>query len=283
MSSRPVPSEAQVRALVSLLDDRNPDVVAKCRDRLVELGDAVAPILQEVADAGGPQRTVLLQLLRRIEAMPAETELFGLASDKQADIDLEVGAILLARCYDPRADGAAIGAGLDALAERLAPRLPEVKTPGALAALLCAFFAEEERFRGNDEDYYDPDNSFLHRVLVRRTGIPISLSAVYLLVGRRLGLSLFPIAMPSHFLLQCGPEGNLFIDAFGQGRTLTRSDCLRFLVQLGVGADMNYLAPVSDRVMLTRMAANLVTIASRREDTYESARWRRLFEALRGI
>ncbi|MBL8768308.1 MAG: transglutaminase family protein [Planctomycetes bacterium] len=283
MSSSQPSSDAQVRALISLLDDRSADVVARCRDRLMELGDAAVPMLREAAEGGGSLRTVLLQVLRQIEAKPAETELCALCADKSAEIDLEVGAILLARCHDPRADVASIRSGLDALAERLRPRVPEATTPGALAALLCAFFAEEEGFRGNDEDYYDPDNSFLHRVLARRTGIPISLSAVYLLVGRRLGLSLFPIAMPSHFLLQCGPEGQLFVDAFGHGRTLTRSDCVRFLVQLGVGADMNFLAPVGDRVMLTRMAANLVTISARREDPFESARWRRLFEALRGI
>jgi regulator of sirC expression with transglutaminase-like and TPR domain len=81
---------------------------------------------------------------------------------------------------------------------------------------------EQERFSGNRENYYDPDNSFLNRVLDRKTGIPITLSLIYIEVAGRLGLDMRGIGLPGHFItaLYHG-SGEIFIDPFNRGEILT--------------------------------------------------------------
>ncbi len=117
-------------------------------------------------------------------------------------------------------------------------------------------------FHGNRDDYYDPHNSFLNDVLDRRTGIPITLSLVYIEVGRHAGLELVGIGMPGHFLVGCADRGDLYVDAFSEGVLLARADCAARL--RGLRPDLvfrpEFLAPVGPRHILTRMLNNLLDI-----------------------
>ena len=81
---------------------------------------------------------------------------------------------------------------------------------------------QEEGLRGNAGEYYDPRNSFLNEVLDRKIGIPITLSVIYIEVGRRLGLSLVGVGFPGHFLVKhLGVDGEQILDPFVGGATLS--------------------------------------------------------------
>ncbi len=124
----------------------------------------------------------------------------------------------------------------------------------------------ELRFRGNSGDYYDPANSWLDRVIERRVGIPITLTVVAVEVGRRLGLDVWPVAMPGHVLVG-QPEG--WVDAFRGGELLDEDGCrARFESLAGPGAvfDDLFLAPAGSHTILIRMLANLRAIHSARGD-----------------
>jgi regulator of sirC expression with transglutaminase-like and TPR domain len=119
-------------------------------------------------------------------------------------------------------------------------------------------------FTGNSQDYYHPDNSLLNKVLERWTGIPISLSVLYLEVGWRLQLPVWGIGMPRHFIVGYGmPEDPVYIDVFNGGQILSEDDCLtlarvpqlhrrRFVKQ--------FLRPVTKKAILFRMLLNLKQI-----------------------
>jgi regulator of sirC expression with transglutaminase-like and TPR domain len=124
---------------------------------------------------------------------------------------------------------------------------------------------QEEGFRGNREDYYDPRNSFINDVLDRRLGIPISLALIYMEVARRIGFPLFGVGMPGHFLLKhYDIEGRqVLIDAFNGGNVLSAKDCQRRLSEIYEGQvafQPEFLMSVSRRQMLTRILNNLKTI-----------------------
>src|SRR5581483_11002036 len=125
-------------------------------------------------------------------------------------------------------------------------------------------------FRGNASNYYDPENSYIHKVLRHRAGIPVSLSSVCLLLARRLEwaqkpLPLFGIGLPGHFIVQFSfPEKKILIDPFGQGKIVTRKDCLALLRDQEIPFRESYLSPVSAHAILCRTITNLVHIYSDR-------------------
>jgi regulator of sirC expression with transglutaminase-like and TPR domain len=113
-------------------------------------------------------------------------------------------------------------------------------------------------FRGNTEQYQDPDNSYLDQVLRRRVGIPITLSVLTMEVGRRLGIGLDGVGMPGHFLIRHRADPGTFLDPFGGGRRLDADGCRALFTTLGgSGWEDSYLAPVGSRAILTRMLLNL--------------------------
>jgi regulator of sirC expression with transglutaminase-like and TPR domain len=127
-----------------------------------------------------------------------------------------------------------------------------------------------EWFRGNDEEYYDPRNSYLDDVLDRRLGIPITLSVVLLEVGRRLGIPLAGVSMPGHFLVRLLGDLPMFLDPFGGGRLLGEAECEeRFHLMQGAAApwDPRYLDPVPTIDIVGRILNNLRSVHLERQDS----------------
>ncbi len=149
---------------------------------------------------------------------------------------------------------------------------------GSAVARLNDFFFGALGFRGNDDDYYDPRNSYLNDVIDRRTGIPITLSTVYCEVGRRLGLPVHGVGFPGHFLVKCGlPGSEVIVDCF-HGRTLTREDCRDLLDSIQSGPERVPLADsmfdaASPREILSRMLNNLRRIHAGRKEYARAVRW----------
>lgn len=175
------------------------------------------------------------------------------------DIVLDQALLLLASA---RPDATTtVAEGLRAL-DRLADRCP-VPTLDALTRHL--FVAEG--FQGDRHDYHDPRNSYLDQVLARRTGMPITLCALLLEVGRRLDLRLDGVGMPGHFLVRDAADPTVFIDAYHDGVQLGTDGCeARFRAVHGSGAPFHpdYLEPVAARSIVTRVLNNLtVTFRSR--------------------
>jgi regulator of sirC expression with transglutaminase-like and TPR domain len=143
-----------------------------------------------------------------------------------------------------------------------------VRDPGEAAQVVAALntvLFDEEGFRGNLEDYFDPRNSFLNDVLERKLGIPITLSLVYLEVGRRAGFPLFGVGMPGHFLLKYydAEGGAVLLDAFEGGKLLAPEDCQRRLDEIyagGMPLQPEFLVAVTRRQLLVRMLGNLRSI-----------------------
>jgi regulator of sirC expression with transglutaminase-like and TPR domain len=200
----------------------------------------------------------------------ARARLALLAAGEEADLDLARAALYLAAEEYPALDADAYVARLDAMAHDVAELPLDTVAPlGRLLALNRYLFAEQG-FTGNTYHYYDPRNSFLNEVIDRHTGIPITLSVVYLEVGWRLELPLAGVGMPGHFLVGYYPEGEArYVDVFNQGRLLSHDECVaRLQEQFGSGFvfQAEHLAPVSKRQILTRMLTNLKQIYLQRQD-----------------
>ncbi|MBI4497155.1 MAG: transglutaminase family protein [Chloroflexi bacterium] len=191
----------------------------------------------------------------------------------EARVDLARAALIIAQEHHPEYAIEEYLARLDDLARRCAARLDAAPSDAErLAALNTVLFAEEG-FCGNRADYYDPRNSFLNQVLDQRTGIPLTVSVVYLEVGWRLGLRLAGVGLPGHFIVVYhGAEGELYLDPFHGGRTLTVEDCQHLVQQLH-GENLpfrpEFLQPVTKRQILFRMLNNLLAIYEQAQDHEE--------------
>ena len=173
------------------------------------------------------------------------------------------GALLVASVEHGDVDPAPVLATLEAMGHEAARRLALVAGLEDRLSALGDYLFEDLGFHGNESRYDDPRNSFLNDVLVRRTGIPISLAVVYLDVGRRAGVPLEGVNFPGHFLVRArGGEGHpdLLIDVFHRGTLLREIDCQRLLERHAGGEVVltaEALATADTRQTLVRMATNL--------------------------
>lgn len=141
-----------------------------------------------------------------------------------------------------------------------------------------------EGFTGNRDEYYDPRNSYLHEVLDRRVGIPITLCVVMIELGRRIDVPVVGVGLPGHFVVRHGPDTDVFADPFG-GSTLDREGCLRLfeMAQSDLVFDDSFLAPVGGRAIVARLLANLKAIHLARRDRRALAAVLRLRVAIPGV
>ena len=198
---------------------------------------------------------------------------------KDEEIPLFHAALLIARDEYPDLDVRHYDALVDDWRARVAPRIERSQSPIAALQALNRFLYEEIGLTGNDEDYYDPRNSYLNDVFDRRLGIPISLGLVQMEIARRLNMDIEGIAFPGHFLVRMPVQGGLMVlDPYQGGRSLD-VDELRQRAQPHVGESelgdqqlLKLLDPASHRAILTRMLRNLRSVYVERDDLERALR-----------
>lgn len=269
-------------ALVTLLADDDPAVSEPIRRRLLSGGPMTAEWLRAHRLHPDPvARRKVVGLLEAIGRTAAESAWGAFLSRQGEGVDLEEGAWWFVRTRYPDAPVEAYRAQLDDWAGRLRESMSSATSGAAMLERINGLLFGELGFRGNEVDYYDPGNSYLNLVMDRRKGIPITLGVIYLLVSRRLSLPVTGIGMPGHFLCryQTAREEH-YIDAFHEGRLLTRADCARRLRQFSVEHDESVLQPLSPRRILHRMVSNLHLLHKDRRNRPEAERLERYLALL---
>jgi regulator of sirC expression with transglutaminase-like and TPR domain len=201
----------------------------------------------------------------------------ALIAGEDAAIDLAQAALLIAKEEYPDLNIAYYMEKLDYLAQQVLGALGlsdadishQPPREQALEAMNRVLF-DQEHFHGNTEDYYNPCNSFLNDVLERHTGIPISLSLLYMEVGRRVGVQIDGIGLPWQFVVRCNlPGAVIYIDPFEGGRLLSEQECRERVTRVLKGKisfDPLWLEPVSRKQLLVRLLSNLKHIYFRKGD-----------------
>lgn len=195
--------------------------------------------------------------------------------NERSTVTLDVAALELAAIEFPRLDLEASFFRLDNLAQQIDSQLTGNSSGLDFIRGTNEILFDVLQFRGNEEDYYDPRNSCLNSVLLRRLGIPISLSVVYIEVARRLGRPVYGVGLPGHFIIAYEDSASRYwVDPFNHGRILSFADCCA-LARQNASVDLRsnpaLLAPVSKRQILVRMLSNLKAIYLRGE-AFDKAR-----------
>ncbi len=249
---------AQRKALEGLLDDPSPAVRAALLAQFTRHGRESVELLRHFASQ--PNRVLALHAnayLRELNFSDPVTEFRGFI--RSLNYELETGALLLSRTVNPDLDIGACCTQLDEMAARCRQLIAEPATAREKCRVLNRVLFHEYGLRGNTDHYTDPLNSYLDQVLIRRKGIPISLSIVYLLVADRAGLSLSAVGLPGHFMVGCYEEHvPFFVDPFNAGVFLNAGEVFALLRSGNVNASVSDLAPTPVREVLCRCCRNLV-------------------------
>jgi regulator of sirC expression with transglutaminase-like and TPR domain len=248
----------QQEAFLSLLDDPSPAVRRALLLHFAQIGPAAAPFLQTVA--GGANRGLARHAVWFLEELKFTDPVGEFRTFiRSLNYELESGALLLARTVTPRLDVGACCTTLDQIATRCRELIVEPSSTREKCRIVNRVLFHEWGFHGNLEHYTDPRNSFLDQVLVRRTGLPLTLSLVYLLVAERLDLELEAVGLPGHFVVGCYTEARpFFIDPFDRGLFRDADELFALLRSNHVVPTISDLAPTPVREVLCRCCRNLV-------------------------
>jgi len=269
----------QREALVRLLGDDDPTTLALVKSQLASGGLQALPELKALLTAtkGAPAHH-LGEVVAVIEEQEADALFAQVCSEFGEHGDLEDAVWRVAATFLPGDDFAEPRALLDEWGREVARRLIKAESPLDRAETLSEFLSHDIGLRGNEDDYYNINNSLLPEVIESRCGIPITLSLIHMLVGRRAGLSVHGIGLPGHFLVR---HADVFFDPFHGGRRVGLDECRELLQRQNLVLTPQHLAPATPRQILIRILTNIYYVAEQ-SDPPLAAKVGGWIEALRG-
>jgi len=254
----------QKEAIVKLLSDDDPRTVDLVKDQLALQGSAAIPSLQELLTIYDKRVTDHVKdVMGRIDSEVATKELGRICQSFAEDDDLEAFCWLLARAMIPGTQIKECRAQLDQWAGQIIQYRSPSDTAENRVRVLAHFIGGQLGFHGNSEDYYNPDNTLLPRVMTTRMGIPISLTLLYMMIGRRCGLRVEGINFPGHFIAR--HDGVLF-DPFERGRIIGVPECRQILARQKLELQPGHLETAAPIAIARRVLANLLYVYQSEED-----------------
>lgn len=264
-------SQQRQRAFATLLDDSSERVRLGLEHAFQDEPEASVTFLRSILEYGDAGQ---IEAARRFLRVLGAEDTCGAFREfiRSFHYELETGSILLDRTLYPEVEASEICTFLDELARRASQLLVQPCSPFEQCRVLNRVLFHEQGFRGDMEDFYDPDNCFLHKVIQRRRGLPISLAIIYLLVAYRCGIELEPIGLPGRFMVGCFTAGEPFyIDVFEGGLFRTREDLEVMLERFQLPPEQNFMLPLPVGDVLLRCCRNLVNQFTRAEQAEQAA------------
>lgn len=284
----------QFRVAPMIADERpNDEQLARLQksiDRLPALDKLASDDLKSLVGEGQPGLAALRHRAKEMAARAAELE--RIAHDVHAqrvceelarlkskgpEFDLLTGALLIARLDDEELDIDDYRRQVARMADEVRQGLARDASPADRLAALNKYLFDENGFHGSRTDYYHRANSYLNHVIDDREGIPITLSVLYLELGRRLDLKLAGVPLPGHFVVRFQPKPDdawQLIDVFDRGKVLTREQAdalVRNATDRPLRSDD--LEPATHEQILQRMLRNLIGVAQEGRDTESLLRY----------
>jgi len=251
-------SNPSFQSIKTLIDDETPVVRDAVVQQLKNFPDEGKAFLQEILDGRDP---LLAKHAQEINKSLGWADVIGdfVEFIRSQRYELETGWFLLDRTVYPDFQATSATLFMDKLADRVRELVAPPLSPRQTCSVLNRVLFHEYGFRGSGKNFENPENSFLHRVLDRRQGLPITLSVLYLLIARRIGLELDPIGLPGRFMVGCfAEERPFYIDAWSGGKILELEQMENFLEHSSIEDSGSALLPVTVAETLCRGCRNLV-------------------------
>lgn len=275
-------SEAELKSLITLLDDDDPEVFEQISAKLLSLGVEIIPFLEmewgELKDFEHQQR------LENIVHQLHYNELYFHFNNwfKTGDHDLLEGMYLIARYRFPELEKQSIVSIIEKLRLDVWLEMNYELSPYEKVRIINYVLYEVNGFKGNVDNYHDPSNSFINQVLESKRGNPILMAVVYILIAQKLNIPIYGVNLPQHFVLAYTEEigrsnvgmrfndieellnaekGKVlfYINAFNGGAIFTKGNLQHFLSQINIDARPDFLVPCSNLDIIKRVLRNLAS------------------------
>jgi len=259
------PALKRLQALESLLDDPSPSVRKALLEEMRRIGEPAVLWLEELASESSCQVAEAAESFLTAMAVPGVVAAMR-RFIRTGDGDLETGAILLQRVAHPRIDPDRMTGTLDAIARRARELIAIPTTPSMIVRAVNRVLFHELGYRGEPDENPDPGTILFGDLLALRRGIPISMSILYMLVARRLGLRFEPVVVPNRVLLGYFREQEPFlVDPYSRGRFFSWDEAQALLPIAGM-LETQRLWPTPSTDLLRRLCKRLNEVYSMREE-----------------
>lgn len=264
-------SERDIQALVSMVDEPDPDVYNEISSRIVSLGNEAMPFLENAY-----YDTVDYEIRERLDSLLKRIRYEGLSSFllewvSSQNNDLLEAWIQITEYFYPAFDRETIQRHLVKIKNDIWLEMNENLTALEQIKVFNHIFYGLHNFKGNIDDYHNPDNSFIHKVLEKRIGNPLSLGVVYMIIAQKVGLPVRGINLPDHFVLAYMGERFdtvdlkilydqplFYINAFSGGSIFSSKGINTFLLKLGMEPLPAFFEPCKHKEIIMRMLNNIL-------------------------
>jgi regulator of sirC expression with transglutaminase-like and TPR domain len=267
---QPNSDKTQISYLIRLIDDRDEFVRKRVRKELIQRGEDVIPFLEIAARTECYEvQSIASEIIQAIIPIKLLRQFSELAqSSPSGHWNLEIGVTLLQKFGYPDEETHSLSQELDLLAEEVSPLIGHKQSPEQTVKVLTRFLFLEKGFEGNKIDFSDPDNTYFSRVLDKKKGLPITLSALCVFLGKRVGLPIVGVGLPGRYIAKYESlTKSIYFDPFDKGRILSQDDCAKLVGDMGYNFEEFYLVPATSRETLTRMMNNLIVTYNSNSET----------------
>ena len=252
----------KVKAIAVLLEDPSEDIQKLMEDQLVRYSmSELRELREKISELNIDLAFHLDGLLQQKKLSTFILELEAIASSGK--YELEVLVCFIARFIENDLTDEMIIHELDQLAVKCKEYI-EKKSELEAEEALFEYLGQLCRFRGNDKNYYAVGNSSIHCLLKTKKGLPITLSVLYILIGRRVGVSVEGVALPGHFIAGIEKDSEtIYIDPYNRGKKMSREDCISLVRRSGYPFSEDMLDTIESRAIFFRILNNLKFVFQR--------------------
>lgn len=264
-------NENEVKALISLLDDTDTEVLEIVESQILNLGRTVIPLLEDAwSQSFDPVKQK--RIINIIHKLQHEDVVHSLKVWHQGGGNLLDGAVLVARHQYPDLDEDKIVAQLNQIKRDIWLELNDNLTAYEKVKIINRVLFDMHQFKGNTANYHLPGNSYINLVLETKKGNPLLLSLIYMHLASQLDIPIFGINLPEHFILAYVDELNIlreafndqeskvlfYINPFSKGAVFGRNEIDQFLDKLNIEHRHEYYEPCTNTDIIERMIRNLI-------------------------
>lgn len=273
--------ENNIKALISLLDDDDSEILNHVEEKIYELGTDAVPFLESAwEDNFSPKVQKRVEdILHKIQY---ESVIRNLSDWKQAgEEDLVKGLWILATYLYPDYELSQLKKDIEQLYYDVWLEFRYDMHPFDQIKVMNGVFFGKQHFRPNTKNFHAPNNSMINMVLENRRGNPITLSVVYMLLAQKLNLPIFGVNLPNQFILTYKNEDmQFYISPFNKGLTFSRADIDDYVAKLNLSPAPVYYEPCSNTDIITRIVRNLIISYDKLGDSEKSQDLERLLKIL---